>query len=398
MRSGVPDRVGVVECAGDHHEMGQAQGAACRGDLARLERVLLEVVGVAPGGALAPLRHLGRPVTGAAGRIGQRLLSGDLTRLHPHHVERLRGIAEGAGLPFSRMFVGPLVELVLNRASYRRPPAGACTAVAMSGARTRTGEALIAKTFDYPPASGALHLTRLSRPRAVGRAASLEVTKAPLSGSHDGINQHGLAVTYNYGHFRGRAGARVSISVLIQEVLETCRTVDQAIARLRAHARSGGALIMLADADGTIASVELGPDTLAVRRGDLLVHANHASTAELAARDVPKDAVFPRWMMPAALRGKRVQQSSERRHQRAEELCRGLGPGAADEDRLAEILADHGPAAGADQGSGGGDDDTICRHGPYYATTCAVVLRPRSRSMRLRVGWPCGGGFSDLSL
>lgn len=385
---------GVVECAGDHREMGRAQGAACRGDLAQLEKVLLEVAGVAQDGRLAPLRHLGRPVAGAAGRIGQRLLGGDLTRLHPHHVERLRGIAEGADLPLHRMFVGPLVELVLNRASYRRAAPGACTAVALSGARTRTGEALIAKNFDYPPASGALHLTRLSRPEGAGRAASLEVTKAPLSGSHDGVNEHGLAVTYNYGHFRGKAGARVSISVLVQEVLESCRTVDQAIARLRAHARSGGALIMLADADGTIASVELGPDTMAVRRGDLLVHANHASTAELAARDVPKDAVFPRWMMPAALRGKRVQQSSEERHRRAEELARALAPGEAGEEGLTALLADHGPGDAA----GPGDDDTICRHGPYYATTCAVVLRPRSRSMRLRVGWPCEGDFSDLSL
>jgi hypothetical protein len=255
--------------------------------------------------------------------------------------------------------------------------------------RSATGEAVIAKNFDYPPASTELHLTRLSRPRGPGRVASLEVTKAPLTGSHDGVNEHGLAVAYNYGHFRGRARARVSVSLVVQQLLETCRTVGEALAALRALPRSGGALLMLADAEGDIASVELAPDFFVVRRGDALVHANHALTDEMEPRDVPHDAVLPRWIWPAELRGRRVHESSERRHERAESLLSDLG--AARPEELGDILADHGEA-------GRGDDHTVCRHGPYYSTTSSVLLLPRQRAIRLLVGSPCAGSFADLSL
>src|SRR5690606_8453450 len=173
-----------------------------------------------------------------------------------------------------------------------------------------------------------------------------------------------------------------------------CRTVDQALDLVRARPRAGGALLMLADAGGEIASVEVAPDLLTVRRGAHLTHANHACTAEMAGRDVPADAVFPRWVRPAELRGRRVQESSERRHGRAEALLAACGAASAAD--LARILADHGEAEGG--GPSAGDDHTICRHGPYYSTTCAVILLPRQRTMRLLAGPPCEGQFADLSL
>ena len=75
-----------------------------------------------------------------------------------------------------------------------------------------------------------------------------------------------------------------------------------------------------ADADGEIASVEVAPDQLAVRRPapdrPWLVHANHAVTREIEIKDIPHDAVFSRWY-PKTLRGLPVQESSLRRHERA---------------------------------------------------------------------------------
>jgi hypothetical protein len=369
--------------------MGRDQGAACKAELARIEQVLLAIALPEQSRLAAALGRVTPPLTGALGRVGRRLMSTDLVRLYPEHLERMIGIAEGGDVPVHRLFVGPMVELTLNRATYTAPPPAACTALAVTRGRSATGEAIIAKNFDYPPASNALHLTRLSRPRGPGRVASLEVTKAPLTGSHDGVNEHGLAVAYNYGHFRGRSRARVSISVLVQDLLETCRTVGEAIAALRGRPRSGGALLMLADAEGDIASVELAPDITIVRRGEALVHANHALTEEMAERDVPRDAVLPRWIWPAELRGKRVHESSERRQKRAELLLDCLGAARAEE--LSGILADHGD-------TGRGDDHTLCRHGPYHSTTCSVVLFPRQRAMRVLVGSPCASRFTDLSL
>jgi len=380
----------VVECAGDHRAMGRAQGAACRVELGRLERVLLGMTLPEQSRLAAALERVTPPLTSALGRVGRRLMARDLVRAYPEHLERMIGIAEGGELPVHRLFVGPMFELVLNRGSYTTPPPAACTAVAVTRGRSATGEAIIAKNFDYPPASNAMHLTRRSRPQSAGRVGSLEVTKAPLTGSHDGMNEHGLAVAYNYGHFRGRARARVSVSVLVQELLETCRTVEEALAALRDRPRSGGALLMLADAGGDIASVEAAPDAISVRRGDALIHANHAMTDEMAPRDLPRDALIPRWVWPVELRGRRVHESSERRQERAEGMLAELG--AATGEELGQILADHGPAGGS------GDDHTLCRHGPYYSTTCSVVMFPKRREMRVLVGSPCAGSFTDLSL
>lgn len=377
-----------IECAGSHEDMGRIQGVACRGQLLHIDRVLFELLGVPQTGYLrAAVGPFTSPTTGAIGRLGRRLVWPALERTHPDQAFRLRGIALGAGLPLHWLLVGPVMELALNRSVYRMPQA--CTAFAVTGQRSSRGEPMIGKNFDYPPASNAMHLTRRSRPSAAGRAASLEVTKAPLAGSHEGINEHGLAVVYNYGSFRGRAAARVSVTFLVQHLLEHCHTVEEAIARMRDLPRAGGALLMLADATGDIAAVELAPDALAVRRGDSLVHANHARTAEIAERDVPEPAVFPRWMRPVSLRGRRVRESSEERQGRAEQLLDQIGSATADD--LADILCDHG----ADSRP---SDNTICRHGPYYSTTCSVILFPVQRAMRLLVGAPCQRRYVDLAL
>jgi hypothetical protein len=383
-------RDAVVECRGDHRAMGRDQGAACHDALSRIEEVLLDLALPDRGRLGAALARVSPSLTAALGLVGRRLMSGDFVRAYPEHLQRMIGIAEGGAVPVHLLFVAPMVELTLNRSVYTLPPTAACTAVAVTRGRSATGEPIIAKNFDYPRASSALHLTRLSRPRAPGRIGSLEVTKAPLPGCHDGVNEHGLAVAYNYGHFRGRSRARISITVLVQELLETCRSVGEALAALRARPRAGGALLMLADADGDIASVELAPDFFTVRRGHALVHANHALTDEMTPRDVPREARLPRWVWPAELRGRRVHESSERRHGRAESLLASIG--AATDRDLSAILADHGEAAGP------GDDHSLCRHGPYYSTMCSVVLFPRRRAMRLLLGSPCTGSFTDLSM
>lgn len=159
------------------------------------------------------------------------------------------------------------------------------------------------------------------------------------------------------------------------------------LARLE-RPRTGGALLMMADADGNLASVELAPDRLAVRRGECLTHSNHALTREMEPRDVPRNAIFPRRWRPRQSRGGRVHESSERRRERASELLRERTAGEGD---LRSLAADH-----AD--SGAGDDDTICRHGPYYATTCSLLMIPERRTLELRFGAPCEGDYAELSV
>jgi hypothetical protein len=372
----------VIECAGDARAMGVAQGQACAAVIARLPELVLGLI-PSPLARSAAARALVGPVHAAVAAGARRLMARDLAAHYPLQRARLAGIAEGAGVAERQLFVGPAVEAVLDSVSYTTP--GACTAIGVAGDRAAGGGPLIAKNFDYPPAALPAYLVRVSRP-GDRRAASIDLTAAPLPGCHEGVNEHGLAVAYNYGHLRGRAAARVTLTNLVQELLEECRTVGDAIDRLRRRPRRGSAILMLADAAGELASLEVAPDDVAVRRGDALVHANHAVTDQMVPRDIPADARYSRWNI-RALRGRRVHESSEQRHRRAEALLAEAGALSAEDLRRA--LADH---------QGAPSDVTLCRHGPYYSTTAAVVLAPRQRAMDVLLGSPCAGAWTRLAL
>lgn len=369
--------------------MGEAQGRACAEVLARIDDALLEIAGLAGDGLIGRAGKLLKPIMSRGlSLVGTRLLEGALREHYPEQYARLEGIAAGSGRPLRELFVGPSIELLLNQVV----PSRACTAIAVTREGSANGEPIIAKNFDYPPAALDHYIARISRP-AGDLASSIDITAAPMAGCHEGVNDYGLAVAYNYGHFSGKALARVSITTLVQELLERCDSVDEAVEHLRGRPRDGGALLMLADGGGNIASVELGPDSLDVRDGrdsnDVLVHANHAVTETMQALDVPRDARYPRWWRPAYLAGQRFHESSERRHARAEALVDDGAP--LDEAGLRALLADHGD-------SGEGSDLTICRHGPYYATTCSVLLFPRRRQIAVMFGSPCTSEFVTLSL
>ena len=382
--------VEVLDCRGDHHAMGVVQGEACRETLRSMHRALVEFSGLQPNQLLARvLRRATLPVASTVGRAGKRFMARDFQKSYPEQHERLLGIAEGAAIPIHHLFVGPAIEIALNRTSYRTP--GGCTAIAVAPAKCLSDEAIIAKNFDYPSAALATYLARTSHP--TGKASSIDITNAPLCGSHEGVNEHGLAIAYNYGSFRGSGQRRVTITTLVQETLETCRNVEEAVKYLGERPRVGGALLMLADATGAIASVELAPDQLGVRQPEpdhpWLVHANHAVTPEIKSRDVPHNAVFSRWY-PRTMRGLVVQESSLRRHARATDLLAAAA--RVGETELTTMLADHGP------GDSPGDDNTICRHGPYYQTTCSVLLFPKRRAIAVTFGAPCTEEFSTITL
>jgi predicted choloylglycine hydrolase len=74
----------------------------------------------------------------------------------------------------------------------------------------------------------------------------------------DGMNEHGLTVTYNLAYTLDEPKCYVPLSLALQEMLETCKTADEA-ARFITQAKRGGhdAVLTLADAEGNIRTVEI---------------------------------------------------------------------------------------------------------------------------------------------
>ena len=121
-------------------------------------------------------------------------LKNDIFQYYPRQAERLKGIAEGAGIDLSWVFFAQSMELLVDfGASMVRVPA--CTSLGFNPQRTITKETIIGKNFDYPNHFSSLHLTCHAKPTE--GYEPLGCTMAPLPGMIDGMNEYGLTVTNN---------------------------------------------------------------------------------------------------------------------------------------------------------------------------------------------------------
>lgn len=108
-----------------------------------------------------------------------------------------------------------------------------------------------------------------------------------LWGLSDGINDAGLSVALAYGG-RSETGVGFGVATILRYVLEVCDTVDQALDVLHRVPSHMAYNIVLADASGATASVELAPGGGA-RQMPRAIATNHQS--DVAA---PDRAVFTR--------------------------------------------------------------------------------------------------------
>ncbi|MFZ5829701.1 MAG: hypothetical protein ACOY3P_06425 [Planctomycetota bacterium] len=92
---------------------------------------------------------------------------------------------------------------------------------------------------------------------------------------------------------------------------------------------------------------------------------------------------------PAALRGRRVLRSPERRDARMTRLLREVE--TINTDSLARLMGDHGS-------EGLPSDETICMHGGHWSTLVALQLLPKWRTMRVSYGPACQAQFVDFAL
>jgi hypothetical protein len=373
-------QVRLFGLGGDHYELGYQQGLQAReaihhlmANLHQVEALQLEKP------AIVPFKVF---VTMAMRRAVAEMWS-DVSDHCPRQKTRMEGIAKGSGIDESMLFLALAGELILARSNYRL---GACTAAAVGGERSALGEPMVIKNFDYPAYFQPYYVTRFCQPAET--SATLDVTVAPLAGCHDGINEHGLCISYNYGYGTDMPNVNVPITLLVQEALETCASIREAIDFLGAGKRSGGAILLLADASGDMATLEMSSNFSGVRdpQDGILINTNHYKCREMVSYDIPRNAYYTSKNV-RALRGVRVHESSELRYSRAEQLLSTMELiGMRD---LLGVFCDHGE-------SGRGDDNTICRHGPYFSTTCSIIMLPRSKRLLVTYGNPCDSVFTDF--
>ena len=321
-----------------------------------------------------------------------RALAEPLRRDFPEAAERLSGIAIGAGVDLRTIHLFTAIEAAMSERndSTTVPALGGCSAIAVRRAMSASGEPIIARNFDYLSDVRPLYSIRKTLPSQGLR--SLDFTMAPFAGTVDGVNENGLCITYNYAYTTDTEIASAPISIVVAEALQRCSTVREAIAWVHSRPRWGGGILMLADADGEIASLELSStraEARIARQGqDVLFHNNNFWTDSMREVQVPDTAVYST-KAPAVLRGRSLHESAMRRTSRLRtllEVKEGLSIEA-----VGRIMSDHGD-------NNEPTDTTVCVHGPYWSTTASLQLFPRSRRIRVAFDSACSAQFVEFSL
>lgn len=377
--------VAMFECGGAPYEMGVAQGDRLRDNIQeavqkieRMEAVRMMKPAWLPLGLFVQF----------GGRRAVRFLSQAFDNVSVAAAERLRGIADGAGVPYRSLAFCNSLEAALSdlTASTFVPPDAACSAVAVTRSASHNGAPILAHNFDYLPLLQPHYLIRRSAPAGGLRSVELSVSLAP--GAVSGINEAGLSITCNYAHATDTSSPAPTITMLIAEALASLQTVHQTVEFFQRTPRTGGGLLMLGDPSGEIASLEISNGQV-VRRNpqdDRLAHSNRYCCAPMRQVEVDEQATYGK---NHALNGRRVHQSSE---ERDAALGRRLTETTNfDPDTLQSVMSDHGPD---DTPSG----DTVCMHGEYWHTTASLQVLPSQRVLRASFSPTCIARYEEFSV
>lgn len=235
-----------------------------------------------------------------------------------------------------------------------------CTTWAL---RRPGGGVFLAKNRDYRLKH--LPLQAVARVTPAGGQSYLTVTSLGSPGVFSsGMNAAGLAVADSRVRSADR-GPGLPVYALAEALLERCATVGEALETLRELPRLGGSNLVLADARGSLALVELGHRRLGVEipPGPYLVNTNHHVTPGLRA---------------ATLGPLEERRASQRRRRRLGEWLRRHLDGL-DERAALRLMAGH---------RGG---EPFCRHraGARGATISTALYRPDAGRLTVTAGAPC---------
>lgn len=198
----------------------------------------------------------------------------------PQSFAEVEGIADAYGLEFEAVFA----FLHLSILSDREAAAGDTDGCSAWAARGPDGAAWIGKNRDFRGEHRAIQRLFLHRdPEWGGRRLLCVGSLGAPAAYSSGINSDGLALADTAIPTTDH-GVGLNRYFLMTEILARCATVDEALAYIGSVEHAGGGSLVLGDAGGGRAAVELGHSALGVERGagDAPVsRTNHFVSSEL---------------------------------------------------------------------------------------------------------------------
>jgi hypothetical protein len=172
-------------------------------------------------------------------------LTRDLMRHYPQHSETLEGMASGSRVPYAWF-----AQRLAGKFTATAQPGAEVTAAFAARGELTAGGAFAARSFATTPC------VRRSRPE--GGFASVELTLPWFASSFAGVNEGGLGVASVAlpGGLGGGACA-VPAPLLVQDCLARFDGVEGAMDWCCGRPAGGRAVILMVDASGAVAAVEI---------------------------------------------------------------------------------------------------------------------------------------------
>ncbi len=238
--------------------------------------------------AAAHARQLGEPIRNLFGAYFGRYFENALQRnmamlaatafegkLLPEHRAEVIELAHDVGLDERQVMLG---QCFLDLSEMT-----ACSTITLPASASPDHVARFGRNLDFPSFDVADKSTVLMIVHPNDHYAFASIAWPGMMGVLSGMNEHGLTLA-NMEVDRGRRmPTAMPYTLLYRTVLERCKTVDEAITLLQSTPRQTANNLMLMDAAGGRAVVEITPESVTVRRGNevaALISTNHQRGAD----------------------------------------------------------------------------------------------------------------------
>jgi hypothetical protein len=255
-----------------------------------------------------------------------------------------------------------------------------CTAFAAVGSATADGHALLARNFDFEAGRIFDEEKVVLAVEPEGKIPFLSVAWSGMAGAVTGVNREGIACVLNAGASDDDATSGTPVSLVVREVFERARTLDEAIEIIRsAHVFVSDSFTLVSARENRAAVVERSPGRCAVReaKDGLVLAANHF--------------LAPEFKDDAANARRRHDATTEERYARLEELVPPLA-GKLSVPECVSVLRDRRGPEGADVGLG--NRGAICA----LIATHSVVIDATARTIWVSEGPHTLGRYVPFAL
>lgn len=247
-------KVRVIDVAGDGRAIGAEEGTKLRAEIQLLQAKYMDV-------------YLHDDRTRQLATLAARAFS---MFIDAQHLAEVQGMAETSGVAYDKLLV--------SQCFLDLQPMVACSTIALSADASPDHVARLGRNLDFPGLGIAEENTVVIVYHPKDRFAFAAITWPGLIGVLSGMNEHGLCLSNMEVDRDRRLPSAMPYTLLYRSVLERCRNVNEAIDYLQKTPRQTANNVMLMDAGGDRAVVEITPEKINVRRATAsqpLISTNH---------------------------------------------------------------------------------------------------------------------------